>query len=136
VWVVVRAFGVTFPFVGSFLVTAMLVVGVSVPTPGGVGGTHEVLRLAMTSFYGADNNAAVGAAILQHAVNFVPILLLGVIFTAQDGLNLSRLRAISAAGRPHDDATGGAAGHVDATPTGPPRASRTRDAEAPREVTS
>ena len=99
VWVVVRAFDIAFPFFGSFIVTAMLVVGVSVPTPGGVGGTHEVLRLALTSFYGADNNAAIGAAILQHAVNFVPVLLLGVLFIAQDGLNLSRLRAMTQSAR-------------------------------------
>ena len=100
VWVVVRAFDIALPFAGSFLLTAMLVVGVALPTPGGVGGTHEVLRLALTSFYGADNNAAVGAAILQHAVNFVPILLLGLVFLAQDGLNLSRLRAMSTEAKP------------------------------------
>jgi uncharacterized protein (TIRG00374 family) len=102
VWVIVRAFDIGLPFAGSFLLTAMLVVGVAVPTPGGVGGTHEVLRLALTSFYGADNNAAVGAAILQHAVNFVPILLLGLVFIAQDGLNMSRLKAMSASAREHD----------------------------------
>ena len=99
-WVVVRAFGIALPFAGSFILTAMLVVGVALPTPGGVGGTHEVLRLALTSFYAADNNAAVGAAILQHAVNFVPVLLLGLVFLAQDGMNLSRLRALSAEAKP------------------------------------
>jgi uncharacterized membrane protein YbhN (UPF0104 family) len=111
VWVVVRAFSIDFPFVGSFLATAMLVVGVAVPTPGGVGGTHEVLRLALTSFYAAENNAAVGAAILQHAVNFVPILLLGLLFVAQDGMNLSRLRALSASARAQRSST--ASGEAD-----------------------
>ena len=95
VWVLVRAFDISMPFGGSFLVAAMLVVGVAVPTPGGVGGSHEALRLGLTSFYAADNNAAVGAAILQHAVNFVPILLLGLWFVAQDGLSLSGLGAES-----------------------------------------
>jgi glycosyltransferase 2 family protein len=99
VWVLVRAFGIDMPFGGSFLVTAMLVVGVAVPTPGGVGGTHEALRLGVTSFYAADNNAAVGAAIVQHAVNFVPILLLGLWFIAQDGLSVSGLRAEAASAR-------------------------------------
>lgn len=98
-WVLVRAFGIAWPFGGSFLLTAMLVVGVAVPTPGGVGGTHEALRLGLTAFYGADNNAAVGAAIIQHAVNFFPYLILGLWFVAQDGLNLSRLREMSAAAR-------------------------------------
>jgi hypothetical protein len=92
-WILVRAFDIALPIGGAFLVTAILVVGVAVPTPGGVGGTHEALRLSLTSFYNADNDAAVGAAILQHGVNFVPYLLLGVWFIAQDGLNMSRLRA-------------------------------------------
>jgi uncharacterized protein (TIRG00374 family) len=98
-WVLVRAFDITLPFGGSFLVTAILVVGVAVPTPGGVGGTHEALRLGLTSFYGADNDAAVGAAIVQHGVNFVPYLLLGFWFLAQEGLNMTRLRQLSASAR-------------------------------------
>jgi uncharacterized protein (TIRG00374 family) len=98
-WVLVKAFAITLPFAGSFLVSAILVVGVALPTPGGVGGTHEALRLSLTSFYGADNDAAVGAAIVQHGVNFVPYLLLGFWFLAQDGLNMARLRELSASAR-------------------------------------
>jgi uncharacterized protein (TIRG00374 family) len=98
-WILLRAFDIAVPLGGTFLITAMLVVGVAVPTPGGVGGTHEALRLGVTSFYGADNNAAVGAAIVQHAVNFFPYLVLGLWFVAQDGLNLSRLREMSASAR-------------------------------------
>jgi uncharacterized protein (TIRG00374 family) len=115
-WVLVHAFDIALPLGGSFLITAMLVVGVAVPTPGGVGGTHEALRLGVTSFYGADNDAAVGAAIVQHAVNFVPYLVLGLWFVAQDGLNLSRLRELSASARAQE--------HVgaDETPARDPRA--------------
>jgi len=49
----------------------------------------------VTSFYGADNDAAIGAAILQHALNFAPVTLLGLWFLARDGINLTRLREIS-----------------------------------------
>ena len=98
-WVLVKAFAIDLPYAGSFLVTAILVVGVALPTPGGVGGTHEALRLSLTSFYGADNDAAVGAAIVQHGVNFVPYLLLGFWFLAQDGLNMARLRELSVSAR-------------------------------------
>lgn len=98
-WVLVRAFDITMPVAGSFLVTAILVVGVALPTPGGVGGTHEALRLSLTSFYGADNDAAVGAAIVQHGVNFVPYLLLGFWFLARDGLTMTRLRDLTATAR-------------------------------------
>ena len=97
-WVIASAFAILLPYAGSFLITAMLVVGVAIPTPGGVGGTHEAFRLGVTSFYGADNDAAVGAAIVQHAVNFVPITLLGLWFVARDGLNFGRLRQMAAEG--------------------------------------
>jgi glycosyltransferase 2 family protein len=102
VWAVARAFDIQLPFGGSFLITAMLVVGVSLPTPGGVGGTHEAFRLGVTSFYGADNDAAIGAAILQHAVNFVLVTLLGFWFLARDGVNISRLRAMATAAAARD----------------------------------
>jgi uncharacterized membrane protein YbhN (UPF0104 family) len=104
VWVLVTAFGIGIPLGGSFLLTAMLVVGVSLPTPGGVGGTHEALRLGLTSFYHADNDAAVGAAILQHAVNFVPVTLVGLWFIAREGLSLGRLRALASSVRETQDA--------------------------------
>ena len=111
IWAVAHAFSIALPFGGSFLITAMLVVGVALPTPGGVGGTHEAFRLGVTSFYGADNDAAVGAAILQHALNFAPVTLLGLWFLARDGINLTRLREISSTAK--DDAalsSGGSAG--------------------------
>lgn len=98
-WILARAFGLHIPFGGSFLLTAMLVVGVSIPTPGGVGGTHEAMRLGLTSFYGADNDVAVGAAILQHAVNFVPVALVGFWYIAREGLSFRRMRELSASAR-------------------------------------
>lgn len=112
IWAVAHAFSIALPFGGSFLITAMLVVGVALPTPGGVGGTHEAFRLGVTSFYGADNDAAIGAAILQHALNFAPVTLLGLWFLARDGINLTRLREISSTAK--EDAAlssgGGSAG--------------------------
>jgi hypothetical protein len=34
----------------SFLIQAMLVIGVAVPTPGAVGSFHEAYRIAVTTF--------------------------------------------------------------------------------------
>ena len=137
IWVAALAFSIALPFSGSFLVTAMVVVGVALPTPGGVGGTHEAFRLGVTSFYGADNNAAVGAAILQHALNFVPITLLGLWFLARDGMNLSRLREMSAAARPAAGTEVRPIAEADATsPAVRPGENRSGSADAPRGVTS
>jgi uncharacterized protein (TIRG00374 family) len=94
-WAVARAFQIEMPFAGTWLMMAPLVVGVAVPTPGGVGGFHEAFRLGATAFFGADNNAAVGAAILLHASSFVPVTLLGLWFAVRDGLSLQGIKQVT-----------------------------------------
>jgi glycosyltransferase 2 family protein len=89
IWCVSRAFHIPLPFVGSFLVMALLVVGVAVPTPGAVGGFHYFYRLAATTFYGAPNDRAVGAAIVLHAVSFVPVAVVGLALLAREGMSLA-----------------------------------------------
>lgn len=93
IWVVSTAVGVTLPPSGALLIMALLVVGVAVPTPGAVGGFHEAYRVAATAFFGADNDRAVGAAIVLHAVGFVPTLIAGGWLMAREGLSLTRLGA-------------------------------------------
>ena len=72
---------------------ALLVVGVAVPTPGAIGGFHEAFRFGATMFYGAPDDAAVGAAIVLHVFSIGPSLLLGLLFAAQAGLNFARCAA-------------------------------------------
>lgn len=89
IWLVSRAFHIDLPFTGSFLVMALLVVGVAVPTPAGVGGFHYFYRLAATAFYAAPNDRAVGAAIVLHAVSFVPVAVVGLALLAREGITLA-----------------------------------------------
>jgi len=89
IWLVSRAFHIDLPFMGSFLVMALLVVGVAVPTPAGVGGFHYFYRLAATAFYAAPNDRAVGAAIVLHAVSFVPVAVVGLGLLAREGISLA-----------------------------------------------
>ncbi|MBS1820333.1 MAG: flippase-like domain-containing protein [Acidobacteria bacterium] len=95
IWAVAVAFHLAVPFAGSFLVIALLTVGVAVPTPGAVGGFHEAFRVAATTFFGAAEAAAVGAAIVLHLFTVGPSLLLGLLFAAHEGLNLSRMRTLA-----------------------------------------
>ena len=94
-WAVTRAFDIALPFTGTFLLQLFLVVGVAVPTPGGVGSYHEAYRFGVTSFFGAPNDQAVAAAIIVHAIAFMPVLLLGLVFMAQDGLSFGRLKTLA-----------------------------------------
>ena len=96
IWLTSLAFHITLPYVGSFLVMTILVVGVAMPTPGAVGGFHAAYQIAVQSFFGAPDDRAVGAAIVLHAVSFLPVTVLGLIFMARDGLSLSRAKALAA----------------------------------------
>jgi glycosyltransferase 2 family protein len=98
IWVVTRAFHMDLPYTGAFLIQALLVVGVAVPTPGAVGGFHYFYRLGMTAFYGASADRAVGAAIVLHAISFVPVAIAGLILLAQEGLSLSRIGNLTRGG--------------------------------------
>ena len=89
VWAVSVAFGIAMPYTGAWLMLAPLVVGVAVPTPGGVGGYHEAYRIGATAFFHADNNTAVAAAIVLHAVSMLPVIVVGLLFMLQDGLTLT-----------------------------------------------
>ena len=102
-WAVTTAFGIDMPFAGTFLLQALLVIGVAVPTPGGVGSYHEAYRIGVTTFFGAPNDRAVAAAILTHAISFVPVVLLGVVFMAQDGLSVSGLKDLAGQARQKDE---------------------------------
>ena len=95
IWIVVRAFGIAIPFTSSFLLIALLVVGVSVPTPGGVGGFEAAVQIGLTSFYGVPNDRAVGAALVLHLVSLAPIVVLGFLFLLQDGLGFGGMRKLA-----------------------------------------
>src|SRR6266571_936988 len=95
IWSVAVAFRFAIPFTGSFLLLALLVLGVAVPTPGAVGGFHEAFRIGATVFFGAPDSAAVGAAIVLWLFSIGPSLLLGVVFAAQVGLNLGGIRRLA-----------------------------------------
>jgi uncharacterized protein (TIRG00374 family) len=98
-WIVCRAFAIDLPFAGAFLLQSLLVIGVAMPTPGGVGGYHAMFQLGVTAFFGAPNDAAVGAALVAHALSFLPVVLLGIVFMAQDGLSLSSLQQLAGVAR-------------------------------------
>jgi glycosyltransferase 2 family protein len=96
IWLTSRAFHMTFGYIGSFLVMTLLVVGVAMPTPGAIGGFHAMYQICVTTFFGVATDRAVGGAIVLHAISFVPVTLLGLVFMAREGLSLTRMREMAA----------------------------------------
>jgi uncharacterized membrane protein YbhN (UPF0104 family) len=98
VWTVVLGFHIQgVPFTGSFLLLALLAVGVSVPTPGGVGGFEAAVQIGLTKFYQVPNDTAVGAALAIHATSLIPTVALGFLFLIQDGLRIAGMQKLASA---------------------------------------
>lgn len=98
IWLTSQAFSITFPYSGSFLVITLLLVGVAVPTPGQVGGFHAAYQIAVQTFFGAPDDRAIGAAIVLHAVSFIPVTLLGLFFMAREGLSFQNAQELASSG--------------------------------------
>lgn len=105
IWAITVAFGLNVPFTGSFLLDAVLVLGVAVPTPGAVGGFHEAFRVAATVFFSAPDQLAVAAAIVLHVFSIGPSLVLGLLFAAQAGLNVGSMRRLADSAHAHPGPT-------------------------------
>ncbi len=91
IWCTLKAFDLTFPFPVTFFVLTWGVVGLAIPTPGGVGGYHAAIAYCLTGFYAVPRNTAAAFALVSHAVSFVPITLLGLGFLLAGGLSLKVL---------------------------------------------
>lgn len=92
---VVLALGHPLPFTASFFVTGMTIIGLMIPTPGGVGGFHKACQIALTSFYGFSIDASVAVALLFHLVGVLPVIITGVILFLREGLTWKQLSRIS-----------------------------------------
>jgi len=86
-----RAFDLVFPFPVAFFVLTWAILGLFIPTPGGVGGYHTAVAYALTGFYGVSKNTAAAFALVSHALSFVPITLVGLAFLVAGGFSLKSL---------------------------------------------
>ena len=106
-WCVCQAFGIALPPGGSLLLMVLTVLGVAVPTPAGVGGFHAAFQVGASGFFAAPVDAAVGAALVLHALSFGPVTLLGIVWMARDGLTLRRaVDLVSSGGVANESGTG------------------------------
>jgi len=96
IFLVTRAFHIEMPFLGAFVVMTVLVVGVAIPTPAAIGGFEYFYQFGVTKFYAAAVDRATAAALVLHAVSFLPVTLVGIIFMAREGMSLGRIRRLAA----------------------------------------
>lgn len=95
VFCVLRAFGIDLPLTAAYVITTAAVLGLVVPTPGGVGGYHAAVQFALTNLFGVPLAVATGVALVAHAVSFAPVSLLGFALFATSPLRRSGLQTLA-----------------------------------------
>ena len=111
-WLVSVSFGIQMPPAGANVLLVLVVLGVLVPTPGGIGGYHAAYQVGAIGLYAATDEAAVGAGLLSHALSFFPVVIVGIVLMAQEGLRLSGISDVVGSGRTDGATSEAAAGAV------------------------
>jgi uncharacterized protein (TIRG00374 family) len=93
--VTLMAFDLDLPLRASFLLVTFAVIGLAIPTPGGVGGFHKATQVGLTTFFGVELNLATAIAIVYHAICFVPITIIGLLCLPLLGMKFSDMREMS-----------------------------------------
>lgn len=124
------AFGIALPPSSGLLLMVLMALGVSAPTPAGVGSFHVAVQVGLTAFYDVPMDAAVGAAVVLHAATFAPVTVVGLAWMARDGITFRRMADLTSSSAPGGAADASPApGEAPAPPSAPgPRAAAPREA--------
>jgi uncharacterized protein (TIRG00374 family) len=91
-YVAYPAFGLQLSFFSAVLLTVLIAAAVAMPSsPGFIGTYHFACAIGLT-LLGVEANKAKGFAILVHAAAIIPVIILGLVFSAREGLNLRQLQ--------------------------------------------
>jgi glycosyltransferase 2 family protein len=96
-WCLVRAYLDGFPFTGTLLIMALTVIGVAIPTPGGVGGFQFFMDLALINFFAGHLSArdphsqTAGISNGCYIVAMMPVFALGLWCLNREGMTFGRL---------------------------------------------
>jgi len=95
-YMMIMAFDVHVPFIAVFLLLALMVIGVSVPTPGGMGGLQFTcaLGLTLTSVPLAPKPVIDAASMAAWGNAFVPVTVVGLAYLWKEGLSLGKVAAL------------------------------------------
>lgn len=91
-----KAFGLSVPAVGSFLLQGILGFGVAIPSSPGYAGVFEGATKVTLELYHVDPSRALAYALTYHLTTFIPITALGLYSLSRVRLHLGDLRSAAA----------------------------------------
>lgn len=97
---ILLSFGKPLPYSSSLFVTGASILGMMIPTPGGVGGFHKACQVVLTSFYGFSVSASVAVALIFHIVGTAPVMITGLTLFVREHVSWRQLAQIGENGQP------------------------------------
>ena len=100
-WFMTLAYLKTFPFLGAVFLMAITVVGVAIPTPGGVGGFQFFMNLGLVNFFAQylsqrdPSSQAAGISNGCYIVSMFPVILAGLVFMNREGLSFRKISQLA-----------------------------------------
>lgn len=89
IWLVLRAFHIEAPLAAGILLTAVLNLGMAVPSAPGYLGVFDYLMVLTLSLYGIHHTPALAAALAFHAIAFVPVTIIGLFYITRSGFQMT-----------------------------------------------
>lgn len=99
-WAMFAAFDLALPPYAPFLVLAIVAVALVLPSAPGYVGTFQVGTVAGLALFAVPEATALSLSLLYHALNYVPITALGLVYLGTMNLTLGELRAAGTKARP------------------------------------
>jgi uncharacterized protein (TIRG00374 family) len=79
------------PLGASFVLLVITTISILVPSSPGYVGTYHWLCMISLSLFAVPKSPALGYAIVIHAVNFIPVAIVGVAFSLKEGIKISKI---------------------------------------------
>lgn len=83
-YVVLNAVNIRLPFFAAFLVMAITIISVAIPSSPGYVGTWEFFCMLSLGIFGVEKTAALGFALLYHFLSLLPTTVFGLFYFIED----------------------------------------------------
>ena len=91
-YIAYAAIGLKAPFMSAVFTQTIIVLAVAIPSSPGFVGVFETFAVLALSVYGVDKNIAGAWAVAYHAVTYVPVTVLGLIYSVRMGLHVGDIK--------------------------------------------
>jgi uncharacterized protein (TIRG00374 family) len=92
-WIGYRAIGLEAPFMSAIFTQSLIVLAVALPQAPGFVGVFEMAAFLGLSVYGVPKDIAVAWAIAYHVASYIPVTVLGLVYTIRMGLHVGDIKS-------------------------------------------